>query len=198
MQGGWPGAAWHPGRRAARHCRVDPGEGRQKKMDRFIHLALVAATEAVEDSGWLRLSPRMIAVRLGVMIGLRHRRPCRRSSRRRCSVVFQGKARRLVAILHSVVADQSWLRCRASDRRCGFKGPSQAAVTACARSVCHAIGDASRLIMWGDATTSWWPGAREAAVCRDRHCRDSAPCARCRPRPNDQPGEGVAPLGQGP
>ena len=24
-----------------------------KKMDRFIHLALVAATEAVEDSGWL-------------------------------------------------------------------------------------------------------------------------------------------------
>jgi len=25
----------------------------QKKMDRFIHLALVAATEAVEDSGWL-------------------------------------------------------------------------------------------------------------------------------------------------
>jgi 3-oxoacyl-(acyl-carrier-protein) synthase len=25
----------------------------QKKMDRFIHLALVAATEAVEDSGWV-------------------------------------------------------------------------------------------------------------------------------------------------
>src|ERR1700760_1888309 len=25
----------------------------QKKMDRFIHLALVAATEAVEDSGWM-------------------------------------------------------------------------------------------------------------------------------------------------
>ena len=24
-----------------------------KKMDRFIHLALVAATEAVEDSGWV-------------------------------------------------------------------------------------------------------------------------------------------------
>ncbi len=25
----------------------------QKKMDRFIHLAMVAATEAVEDSGWV-------------------------------------------------------------------------------------------------------------------------------------------------
>ena len=25
----------------------------QKKMDRFIHLAMVAATEAVEDSGWM-------------------------------------------------------------------------------------------------------------------------------------------------
>ena len=40
----------------------------QKKMDRFIHLALVAATEAVEDSGWVAADePAREAT--GVMIG---------------------------------------------------------------------------------------------------------------------------------
>src|SRR3977135_753320 len=37
--------------------RLDMGEGipikDQKKMDRFIQLAMVAGTQAVEDSGWL-------------------------------------------------------------------------------------------------------------------------------------------------
>ena len=34
----------------------------QKKMDRFIHLAMVAGSEAVEDSGWVP-EMRMIAAR---------------------------------------------------------------------------------------------------------------------------------------
>ncbi len=38
-------------------------------MDRFIQLALVAAAEAVEDSGWLPEDPRRTAARTGVMIG---------------------------------------------------------------------------------------------------------------------------------
>ncbi len=40
----------------------------QKKMDRFIHLGLVAATEAVEDSGWKPESEED-RCRTGVMIG---------------------------------------------------------------------------------------------------------------------------------
>ncbi len=40
----------------------------QKKMDRFIHLALVAGTEAVEDSGWVPETEEDRCA-TGVMIG---------------------------------------------------------------------------------------------------------------------------------
>ncbi|HTZ71477.1 MAG TPA: beta-ketoacyl-ACP synthase II [Acetobacteraceae bacterium] len=130
----------------------------QKKMDRFIHLALVAATEAVEDSGWMpEDEPSREAT--GVMIGsgIGGLQTIYDASVQ----VHEGKVRRL-----SPFFIPSALINLASGHlsiKYGFKGPNHSAVTACATGV-HAIGDAARLIMWGDADVMVAGGA-EAAVC---------------------------------
>ncbi len=129
-----------------------------KKMDRFIHLGLVAATEAVEDSGW---TPEDEEDRCatGVMIGsgIGGLQTIFEAS----ILVHEGRARRL-----SPFFIPSALINLASGHvsiKYGFKGPNHSAVTACATGV-HAIGDAARLIMWGDADVMVAGGA-EAAVC---------------------------------
>jgi 3-oxoacyl-[acyl-carrier-protein] synthase II len=142
--------------------RLDIGEWipvkDQKKMDRFIHLGMVAATEAVEDSGW---TPDAEEDRCatGVMIG---------SGIGGLQTIFEasiqvheGRARRL-----SPFFIPSALINLASGHvsiKYGFKGPNHSVVTACATGV-HAIGDASRLIMWGDADVMV-AGGTEAAMC---------------------------------
>ncbi len=130
----------------------------QKKMDRFIHLAMVAASEAVEDSGWL---PEAEDDRCatGVMIG---------SGIGGLQTIFEasiqvheGRARRLSpffipSALINLASGQVSIKY-------GFKGPNHSVVTACATGV-HSIGDAARLIMWGDADVMV-AGGTEAAVC---------------------------------
>jgi 3-oxoacyl-[acyl-carrier-protein] synthase II len=130
----------------------------QKKMDRFIHLAMVAGTEAVEDSGW---KPETEEDRnaTGVMIG---------SGIGGLQTIFEasiqiheGKARRLSPFfIPSALIN---LASGHMSIKYGFKGPNHSAVTACATGV-HAIGDAARLIMYGDAEVMVAGGA-EAAVC---------------------------------
>ncbi len=129
----------------------------QKKMDRFIHLALVAASEAVEDSGWVPPDEDARCA-TGVMIG---------SGIGGLGMIYeasvlvaQGKSRRL-----SPFFIPSALINLASGHvsiKYGFKGPNHSVVTACATGV-HAIGDAARLIGLGDADVMVAGGA-EAAV----------------------------------
>ena len=130
----------------------------QKKMDRFIHLGLVAASEAVEDSGWMPQGEEDRCA-TGVMIGsgIGGLQTIYEASVQ----VHEGRARRLSPFfipssLINLVSGHLSIRY-------GFKGPNHSAVTACATGV-HAIGDASRLIMLGDADVMVAGGA-EAAVC---------------------------------
>lgn len=128
----------------------------QKKMDRFIHLAMVAAVEAVEDSGWAPATPEA-GDRTGVMIG---------SGIGGLLTIYEasvqlheGRGRRL-----SPFFIPSALINLASGHvsiRYGFRGPNHSAVTACATGV-HAIGDAARLIILGDADVMVAGGAEGA------------------------------------
>jgi 3-oxoacyl-[acyl-carrier-protein] synthase II len=130
----------------------------QRKMDRFIQLALVAAAEAVEDSGWLPEDEEGRCA-TGVMIGsgIGGLQTIFDASQQ----VLEGKARRL-----SPFFIPSALINLASGHvsiKYGFKGPNHSVVTACATGV-HAIGDAARLIAYGDADVMV-AGGSEAAVC---------------------------------
>ena len=129
----------------------------QKKMDRFVQFALVAATEAVEDSGW-QPEDEEGRIATGVMIGsgIGGLQTIYEASQ----LVAAGKSRRL-----SPFFIPSALINLASGHvsiKYGFKGPNHSAVTACATGV-HALGDAARLIALGDADVMVAGGA-EAAV----------------------------------
>ena len=129
----------------------------QKKMDRFIQLALVAATEAVEDSGWVPQTDddrNATGVMIGSGIGGLP------AIAENAQLVAAGKARRL-----SPFFIPSALINLASGHvsiKYGFKGPNHAVVTACATGV-HALGDAARLIALGDADVMV-AGGTEAAI----------------------------------
>ena len=122
---------------------MEPKE--QRKVDEFILYGMAAATQAVQDSGWM---PEDDAgrERTGVLIGsgiggltsiaetailLKERGP------RRVSPFF------IPGALINLVSGQVSIRF-------GFKGPNHAVVTACSTGA-HAIGDAARLIMLDDA-----------------------------------------------
>ncbi len=130
----------------------------QKKMDRFIQLGVVAAAEAVADSGWTPATEEE-ACATGVLIGsgigglqsiYENALTLRDVGLKRISPFFIPSALINLASGHVSI-------------RYGFKGPNHAVVTACATGV-HAIGDAARLILWGDADVMVAGGA-EAAIC---------------------------------
>jgi 3-oxoacyl-[acyl-carrier-protein] synthase II len=117
----------------------------RRKVDDFILYGVAAAQQAVMDAGWEAPSEEE-RLRTGVMIGsgiggltsiaetavlIKERGP------KRVSPFF------IPGALINLVSGHVSIRY-------GFKGPNHAVVTACSTGA-HAIGDAARLIQWGDA-----------------------------------------------
>ncbi len=128
-----------------------------KKMDRFIHLGMVAAGQAMANSGFVPETEEEKCA-AGVMIGsgIGGLQTIYETS----VMVHEGRAKRvspffIPAALINLISGQVSIRY-------GLKGPNHSAVTACATGV-HAIGDAARLIAYGDADVMVAGGA-EAAV----------------------------------
>jgi len=131
----------------------------QRRMDNFIVYGLVAAVQAVEDSGW-KPDREEDRVRTGVLIGSGI--GGLNEIAQTAVMVESGNARRvspffIPASLINLVSGHVSIRY-------GFKGPNHSVVTACSTGA-HAIGDAARIIMWDDADVMIAGGA-EAAVCR--------------------------------
>lgn len=163
-----------------------------RKIGDFILYGIAAADEALKDSGW---EPKTHGEQCatGVLIGsgiggiegiaenamlLKERGP------RRISPFFiPGQIINLVSGQVSI--------------RHGLKGPNHAVVTACSTGA-HAIGDAARLIMWGDADVMVAGGAEAPvtrlslagfAACRALSTdRNDAPQTASRPYDRDRDG----------
>lgn len=115
-----------------------------KKMDRFIHFAIAAATMAVEDSG-LTINQDN-AERVGVVIGAgmgglpaieHYHRAYLERGYKRISPFF------IPMLIINLASGNVSIKF-------GAKGPNSAAVTACATGS-HSIGDAFKIIQRGDA-----------------------------------------------
>jgi 3-oxoacyl-[acyl-carrier-protein] synthase II len=131
----------------------------RRRMDDFIVYAMAAADEAVKDSGWVPPTDEA-RDRTGVMIGSGigglatiddTSKTLAAQGPRRVSPFF------IPASLINLASGQVSIKH-------GFRGPNHAAVTACATGA-HAIGDAARLIKYGDADVMVAGGA-ESAICR--------------------------------
>jgi len=130
----------------------------QRRIDDFILYAIAAADEAVRDAGW-RPEGEADRERTGVMIGSGIGGL---ATIERTSVEMHEKGPRRVSPFFIPSALINLASGQVSIRY-GFKGPNHAVVTACATGA-HAIGDAARLIKYGDADVMLAGGA-EAAIC---------------------------------
>ncbi len=171
---------------------ISPKEART--MDAFIHFGLVAALQAVQDAGLPtgdNLSDE-VAERIGCLVGsgigglpliedmkqeLINRGP------RRISPFFVP-----ASIINMISGHVSM--------RCGFKGPNLAVVTACTTGL-HSIGEAGRLIEYGDADVMVAGGSEATvsplgvggfAAMRALSTRNDDPTAASRPWDKDRDG----------
>jgi len=131
----------------------------QRKVDDFIIFGMAAAKQALDDAGWHPATEEdrcatgtMIGSGIGGLSGiaetsivLKERGP------RKVSPFFIPG--RLINLVSGYVSIEH-----------GLKGPNHSVVTACSTGA-HAIGDASRLIAFGDADVMVAGGA-ESPICR--------------------------------
>jgi 3-oxoacyl-[acyl-carrier-protein] synthase II len=156
---------------------LEPKE--QRKVDPFIVYAIAAADQALADAGWTP-DDEEGRLRTGVIIGsgiggiatiaetafvLKEKGP------RRVSPFFIPGS--LINLCSGHVSI-----------RHGFKGPNHSVVTACSTGS-HAIGDAARMIQWGDADVMV-AGGSEAAIC-ELGIAGFAACKALSTRFNDRP-----------
>lgn len=130
----------------------------QKKMDRFIHLGLAAAKMAIEDANWTSPSDHCkerTGMSLGAGVG-------GLPEIERTSITLHEKGPRRVSPFFIPASLINLLSGHVSINY-GYKGPNHAVVTACASGV-HSIGDAARMIQYGDAEVMV-AGAAESSVC---------------------------------
>ena len=168
---------------------MEPKEHR--KVDEFILYGVSAATQALDDAGW---HPKSDAdqIATGVLIGsgiggiagiaeaaliLKEKGP------RRISPFFI--TGRLINLVSGYVSIQH-----------GLRGPNHSVVTACSTGS-HAIGDAARLIAYGDADVMVAGGAEAAinrlalagfSACRALSTRNDDPKRASRPYDRDRDG----------
>lgn len=134
---------------------IAPKEAR--KMDAFLHYGIVAGLQAWQDAG-IELTPRG-AERAGVCMGAGiggigtiegQHEVLRSSGPRRLSPFFVPSS-----IINMISGHLSIML--------GLEGPNMATVTACATGT-HAIGDALRMIQYGDADVMLAGGAEHATT----------------------------------
>ena len=116
-----------------------------RKMDNFIHYGIAAAIEAVEDSGWMpedQESRDRTGLLLGSGIG-------GLNSIETTSIEYNQSDRNKVSPFFIPASLINLLSGHVSIKY-GFSGPNTAVVTACSTGA-HAIGDAARIIKYGDA-----------------------------------------------
>lgn len=161
-----------------------------KKMDMFIQYGLVAATEAMIDSG-LEVTDEN-AERIGVAIGSgiggigviekNHQTIMEKGPRRVSPFLIPASIINMISGHVSI--------------RYGLKGPNIALVTACATAT-HSIGDAARIIEYGDADVMLAGGAESAstpssmagfAAARALSTRNDDPTTASRPWDKDRDG----------
>ena len=129
----------------------------RKKIEPFIEYALIAAKEAIDDSGWIA-NDNNKSCRTGVMVGsgiggldgIRKSAENLKKSPRKISPFFIPSCLINLASGHISI-------------KYNFKGPNHSVVTACA-SGAHAIGDSYRMIVNGDADVMVSGGTESACT----------------------------------
>lgn len=162
----------------------------QKKMDAFIHYGIGAGVDAIRDSGLevTEANAERIGVLMGSGIG------GLQTIERNYNAFLNGGARKIspffvpASIINMVAGNLSIMF--------GLKGPNMSIVSACATAT-HSIGDAARMIVYGDADVMVAGGAEMGstplgiggfAAARALSTRNDDPEAASRPWDVDRDG----------